>query len=159
MKFHSRLRTIPHLIHIHTTHMSNVQWMPYSFVRLYLFKYDVCVLNYIWIKPKRFWSFYMFLEVIFITLCVYVLCLLCFSLFMHVLCWKTSVRIFGYSFWLLSRVANFGYSIWRPAQLWNPSRKFIQKLLRLTCNLPATCKNFRDSSHDSLVARLPKTAF
>ena len=34
--------------------MSNVQWMLYSLVRLYLFKCDVCVLNYIWIKPKRF---------------------------------------------------------------------------------------------------------
>ena len=27
--------------------------MPYSFVRLYLFKCDVCVLNYIWINPKK----------------------------------------------------------------------------------------------------------
>ena len=28
--------------------------MPYSFVRLYLFKCDECVLNYIWINPKSF---------------------------------------------------------------------------------------------------------
>ena len=43
---------------------------------------------------KYFWSFYMYLEVIFITLCVHVLCLHCFSQFKHVLCWKTSVKVF-----------------------------------------------------------------
>ena len=43
---------------------------------------------------KDFWSFYMFLKVIFFTLCVHVQCLLCFSLFKHVLCWKTGVRVF-----------------------------------------------------------------
>ena len=57
-----------------------------------------------------------------------------FHCFKHVLCWKTSVRIFGYSFWLLSQVASFGYSFWRLTQSRNPSCKFIQKLLLLTRN-------------------------
>ena len=35
-------------------HRSNVQWMLISFVCLCMFKCDVCVLNHIWIKPKRF---------------------------------------------------------------------------------------------------------
>ena len=29
--------------------------------------------------------------------------------------WKTSVKIFGYSFWLLAWAASFGYSFWRLA--------------------------------------------
>ena len=41
----------------HTTHKFNVQWMPISFVWLYMFKCDVCVLNHMWIKPKRFLFF------------------------------------------------------------------------------------------------------
>ena len=70
--------------------------MPYSFVRLYLFKYDVCVLNYIWINPKRF----------LIILCVfgsdfyhslYSCLVLCFSLFKHVLFLKNKCQ----NFWLL----------------------------------------------------------
>ena len=43
-----------HIWYTHTTHMPNVQWMSYSFVRLYLSKCDVCVLNHIWINPKSF---------------------------------------------------------------------------------------------------------
>ena len=56
LKLHSSLRTIPHLIH-NTTHKFNVQWIPISFVWLYMFKCDVCVLNHMWIKPKRFLFF------------------------------------------------------------------------------------------------------
>ena len=41
----------------HTTHKFNVQWMLISFVWLYMFKCDVCVLNHIWIKSKRFLFF------------------------------------------------------------------------------------------------------
>ena len=40
-----------------TTHKSNVQWMSISFVWLYMFKCDVCVLNHMWIKSKRFLFF------------------------------------------------------------------------------------------------------
>ena len=58
LKLHSRLRTIPHLIHTHTTYKSNVQWMLISFVWLYMFKCNVCVLNHMWIKPKRFLFFF-----------------------------------------------------------------------------------------------------
>ena len=38
-------------------HRSNVQWMLISFVCLCMFKCDMCVLNHIWIKPKRFLFF------------------------------------------------------------------------------------------------------
>ena len=54
LKFHSKLRIIPHLIHTHTTHKSNVQWISISFMWLYMFKCNVCVLNLMWNKPKRF---------------------------------------------------------------------------------------------------------
>ena len=57
LKLHSRLRTIPHLIYTHTIHKSNVQWMLISFVWLYMFKCDVCVLNHMWIKSKSFLFF------------------------------------------------------------------------------------------------------
>ena len=81
-------------------------------------------------NQKDFWSFYILLEVIFITLCVYVLCLLCFSLFKHVLCWKTSVRILGYSFWWLAssetQAASFGYSFWRLASRESKPRVHIE---------------------------------
>ena len=43
--------------HTHTTHKIFVQWMLISFVWLYMFKCDVCVLNHIWIKRKRFLFF------------------------------------------------------------------------------------------------------
>ena len=76
----------------------------------------MCVCSIIYgLIQKDFWSFYMLLEVIFITLCVHVLCLFCFSLFKHVFFWKISVRIFGYSFWLLAWAASFGDSVWRLA--------------------------------------------
>ena len=52
----------------YTTHKSNVQWISISFVWLYVFKCDVCVLNCLLIKPKFFWVFYLFLKVIFVTL-------------------------------------------------------------------------------------------
>ena len=37
----------------HTTHKSNVQWMPISFVWLYVFKCDMYILNCLMIKPKK----------------------------------------------------------------------------------------------------------
>ena len=95
-------------------------------------------------NQKDFWSFYMFFKVIFITLCIYILCLLCFSLFKHVLCWKTSVRIFGYSFWRLAssetQAASFGDS-----PVTRPNCEFIQKLF---------------ATHSRLTSReIPKNSF
>ena len=67
----SRLRTIPHLIHTqHTCLMLNK-----CFIHLFdctcLNVMCVCSIIYGSIQ-KDFWSFYMFLKVIFITLCVHV---------------------------------------------------------------------------------------
>ena len=42
----------------HITHKSNVQWISISFVWFYMFKCDVCVLNHMWIKQKRFFFFF-----------------------------------------------------------------------------------------------------
>ena len=81
-----------------------------------------------------FWSFYIFLEVIFITFCVHVWCLLCFSLFKHVLYWKTGVRVFCDS---------AGDSLVAKPQ----SRVHPEALVThswLTCDSFATCENFRD---------------
>ena len=54
LKFHIRLRTISILIPTHITHVY-VQWMPYSFVWLYLFK---CISHtqFLLIKHKNFLS-------------------------------------------------------------------------------------------------------
>ena len=43
----------------HTTHKSNVQWMLISFVWLYVFKCDLCMLNYLMIKPKKIFKCFM----------------------------------------------------------------------------------------------------
>ena len=69
--------------------------MSYLFVRLYLFKCDMCVLNYIWINPKRFLIIlYVFGSNFYHSLCSCLVLSLLFSLFKHVLCWKTGVRVF-----------------------------------------------------------------
>ena len=50
------------LIHtwfLHTTHKSNVQWMPISFVWLYVFKCDLCMLNCLMIKFKKIFEYFM----------------------------------------------------------------------------------------------------
>ena len=96
LKLHSRLRTIPHLTHTqHTCLMVN---------ECLIFLFDCICLNVMCVcsslygsNQKDFWSFYMYLEVIFITFCVHIICLLCFSLFKHVLCWKNKCQ----KFWLL----------------------------------------------------------
>ena len=61
LKLHVRLRTISLLISTHITHVY-VQWMPYSFVWLYLIK---CVFTdsiFVDQTQKDFWVFYLFLE-------------------------------------------------------------------------------------------------
>ena len=109
--------------------------MPYSFVRLYLFKCNVCLLNFIWIKPKRFLIIlYVFESDFYHFLCSY-LVLTLFSLINHTLCCKTSVRIFGYSFWLLSWVVHFGYLFWRLALSRDPVASLYIMVLRLISRL------------------------
>ena len=56
MKFHIRLRTISHLVPTHITHVY-VQWMPYSFVRLYLIKCGIHTQSYVDQTQKDFWIF------------------------------------------------------------------------------------------------------
>ena len=56
LKFHIRLRTISHLISTHITH-DYVQWMPYSFVWLYLIKCVVHTQSYVDQTQKDFWVF------------------------------------------------------------------------------------------------------
>ena len=79
LKFHSSLRTIPHLILTHNT-QDFVQIMPISFVWLYMFKCDVYAQLLADQTQKDFWVFYMFLKVIlyfhslsFYSKCIFVL--------------------------------------------------------------------------------------
>ena len=67
--------------------------MSYSFVRLYLSKCDVCVLNHIWINPKRFLIIlYVFGSDFYYSLCL-CLVLTLFSLF-NIFCFKKQVSKF-----------------------------------------------------------------
>ena len=104
-------------------------------------------------NQKDFWSFYMYLEVIFITLCVHVICLpfffFFFKLFKHVLCWKNKCQ----NFWLLvlvtckprDPITIFDDSFW-----WLASRETQSRVYT---------KWFRDSARNLPVANCPKTAF
>ena len=56
LKLHIRLWTISHLVPTHITHVY-VQWMLYSFVWLYLFKYGVHTQSYVDQTQKYFWVF------------------------------------------------------------------------------------------------------
>ena len=100
-------------------------------------------------NQKHFLSFYMYLEVIFITLCVHVLCLLSFYFLSMFYVEKQVSEFFGYSSWLLSRVASFGYSFWWLTQLRDPVMSLHRIVSQLTC----------DSSRDSPVVKRLKTAF
>ena len=42
----------------HTTLKTNVQWMPISFMWLYVFKCDLCILNCLMIKPKMIFKYF-----------------------------------------------------------------------------------------------------
>ena len=57
LKFHIRLRTISHLISTHITH-DYVQWMPYSFMWLYLIKCVVHTQSYVDQTQKYFLSIF-----------------------------------------------------------------------------------------------------
>ena len=120
LKLHSRLRTIPHLIHTHTTHMPNVQWMSYSFVRLYLSKCDVCVLNLIWINPKRFLIIlYVFGSDFYHFLCLCLVLTLFFNVWTCSGLKKNKCQIFWPHILATcvscQQAASFGWSVWRLA--------------------------------------------
>ena len=136
-----------HTWYTHTIHMPNVQWMPYSFVRLYLFKCDVCVLNYIWIKLKRFLIILSVFESDFLSFFVFMFCAyFVFYCFKHVLCWKIGVRVFHDS--LMTHLVTCQS---QNSQVASSSRSFHNSL--------ATSENFRDLSRDLPVMKSPETTF
>ena len=115
--------------------MPNVQWMSYSFVRLYLFKCDVYVFNYIWIDPKRFLIIFICIWKWFLSLFVFM-----FSVYLVFHCLTM--------FCIEKQVSEFFAAQLTTRQSRNPSREFIQKLLathsRLARDSLATRENFRD---------------
>ena len=97
-------------------------------------------------NQKDFRSFYMYLEVTFITLCVHVLCLLRFSLFKHVLCWKVGVWVFRDSL----------RNLWWLTRDLRDSRKFSQLISQLASHatqVASSSRSFCDSSRNSLTTR------
>ena len=56
LKFHIRLKTISSLVPTHITHVY-VQWMPYSFMWLYLFKCVAHAQSHVDQTQKDFWVF------------------------------------------------------------------------------------------------------
>ena len=113
--------------------MPNAKWMSYSFVRLYLFKCDVCVLIFRWIKPKRFLIIlYVFGSDFYHSLCscnmltFFFFFFNCLSMFYVE---KTSVRIFGYLFWWLASreiQSRFLTTHFGDLQAARPSHEFTQ---------------------------------
>ena len=105
--------------------MPNVQWMSYSFVRLYLSKCHVCVLNHIWINPKRFLIILYVLEVI---LSLFLFMFSAYFVFhcLNMFCFEKQVleflaTHFGYLRELLVLATHFG-----DLQVTSPSYKFTQ---------------------------------
>ena len=135
--------------------MSNVQWISYLVVRLYLSKCDVCVLNHIWINPKRFLIIlYVFGSDFYHSLC---LCLV-FTLFFIVLpcsVLKNRCQCFSRLSWRLASretpVASSSRSFWRLTRGLLATHSRLAKIFttetrdsRLTCDSLATRENFRD---------------
>ena len=93
-----------HTWYSHTTHKSNVQWISISFVLLYMFECDLCVLKLIMVESKRFLIILFSFESDFIIHFFFLSFVL--TLFFNVsslfLCWKTGVKVFHESFatWL-----------------------------------------------------------
>ena len=103
--------------------------MPYLFIRLYFFKCDVCVLNYIWINRKRFLILlYVFGSNFYHSLCS------CLVLTLLFIVYTRSV--------LKNRCQSFSQLSWQLSSCETPvassSRNFGDSLM--------TRKNFRDSS-------------
>ena len=153
--------------------MPNVQRMLYSFVRLYLFKCDACVLNYIWIKPKRFLTFlYVFESDCYHSFCSCFVLTLFFIVFKYVLCWKTSVRVFRdsrKSSRLILQLANHETGKMHFSQLTRDSWKSSRLISRLASHeirksqvhleAFATHSWLAKIFATRLVAKHPKTAF
>ena len=57
-----------HAWYPYTTHKSNVQWISISFVWLYVFKCDMCMLNCLMIKPKKIFEYFICFWKLFLSL-------------------------------------------------------------------------------------------
>ena len=69
--------------------------MSHSFVRLYLIKCVVCVLNYMFDQTKKIFDHFICIWKWFLSLFVFMFsAYFVFHCFKHVLCWKTGIRIF-----------------------------------------------------------------
>ena len=129
-----------HTWYSHTTHKSNVQWISISFVWLYMFECDVCVLKLIMIESKRFFDH-------FICFWKWFISPMFFKVFQVNFVWKT---------WFLGVfVTHFASSIsLNPIMSFNsPIFKFFnfeQRVLRLVHNLKFDPRKFLDSFHKSL---------
>ena len=103
--------------------MLNVQWIFHSFVQLYLIKYVVCVLNCMFDQTKKIFDHFICIWKWFLSLFVFMFSTYFVFHCLNMFCFeKTSIRIFGYSFWLLAWAGSFGYLFWQLT-----SCKFTQK--------------------------------
>ena len=128
--------------------------MSYSFVRLYLSKCDVCVLNHIWINPKRFLIIlYVFGSDFYHSLYS---CLV-LTLFFHCLnmfCFEKQVleflaTHFGYLHELPVLATHFG-----DLQAASPSREFTQKGFATRQSYNAQNQLFKELFRGKLVLNL-----
>ena len=123
--------------------------MSYSFVRLYIFKCDVCVLNYIWINPKRFLIIlYAFRCDFYHSLCS---CLV-LTLFFHSLNMFRVEKQVSELFVTHSRLTKTFATHLATHQSQNPSREFIQKTF-------ATHSQLAKFFGTRPIAKCPETAF
>ena len=126
--------------------------MPISFVWLYVFKCDVCVLNHMWIKLKRFLIvLFVFGSVFHHSLFLGFVPSLFFnvsSFFFFFSGWKIGIKVFCKLFTTLLWVAKLknaflAFLVIRQRLLWVSHEKgSLAKHLR---KFPATCENFQVS--------------
>ena len=121
LKFHVRLRTISLLIPIHITH-AYVQWMPYSFVWLYLIKCVVHTQSYV--NQTQFF---------FLSILVF------FWKVLRLKNFHKNPKIFNSSFWQLTFVSHAS----RKAPVASLHRRFRDSLVSETSSREKYLKKFQ----------------
>ena len=127
--------------------------MSYSFVRLYLSKCNACVLNHIWINPKRFLIIlYIFGSGFYYSLCS-CLVLTLFFIYLNMFCFEKQVSEFlathfDYLHELPVLATRFG-------DLQLASRKSKPSQIQAT----SSHRRVSQLTCDSLVAKRPESAF